>query len=150
MNDKKNPYLKKEKSIFLHTFKRQPLLITKAKGSFVWDEKGKRYLDFFSGLAVCGVGHNNVRVVKAIQKQAQQVLHTSNYSYTNPQIDLAEALTKKLPDSRVFFGNSGEEANELAIKLARLWAKNKNKKGRDIIKFHNSFHGRKLDRKRVV
>jgi acetylornithine/succinyldiaminopimelate/putrescine aminotransferase len=90
------------------------------------------------------VGHANKKVVRAIQKQCAQLIHSSNFFYTHPQTDLAQALTAKWSGSKVFFTNSGAEANELAIKLARLWATKKNKPGRDIISFHNSFHGRTL------
>lgn len=139
-----NPYLTEELKYFLYTFKRQPILIKKAKNGWVWDEKGGKYFDFFSGLAVCGVGHNNARVVKAVQRQAAQLIHSSNFFYTKPQFELAKALTEKFKPSRVFFSNSGAEANELAIKLARLWATKEKKKGREIITFQNSFHGRTM------
>lgn len=144
MSKIENPFLQHELKHFMHTFKRQPLMISKAKGSYVWDSKGKKYLDFFSGLAVCGIGHNNANVVRAIQKQASRLLHSSNFFYTQPQSDLAEALTKLYAGSKVFFSNSGAEANELAIKLARLWATRTNKPGREIITFENAFHGRTL------
>ncbi len=139
-----NPFLKTELKHFLHTFKRQPLWLVKAKGSYVWDKNGRKYLDFFSGLAVCGVGHNNSKVVKAVQKQAANLIHSSNFFYTTPQMELAEALTARYAGSKVFFSNSGAEANELAIKLARLWATRNNKAGREIITFENAFHGRTL------
>ncbi|MCG3205494.1 MAG: Acetylornithine aminotransferase [Elusimicrobia bacterium] len=139
-----NPFAEKELKHFLHTFKRQPLLIAKAKGALVWDNHGKKYFDFFSGLAVCGVGHNHPKVVQAIRSQAGKVLHSSNYFYTHPQMQLAESLTRRYEGSRVFFSNSGAEANELAIKLARLWATRNNKPGREIITFENAFHGRTL------
>ncbi len=139
-----NPYLATELQYFVHTFKRQPLLLTKAKGPYVWDEHGKKYLDFFSGLAVCGIGHNNTRVVKAIQNQTRRILHSSNYFYTAPQLKLARELTKRYAGSKVFFSNSGAEANEFAIKCARLWATRHQKPGRDIITFQNAFHGRTL------
>jgi len=140
----KNPYLREELKYFLHAYHRQPLVITKTKGPYVWDEKGRRYIDFTSGLAVCGIGHNHPNVIKAIQKQSRAALHTSNFFYTKPQMQLAKLLTSKQKGSRVFFSNSGAEANECAIKLARLWAGKMDKKGRDIIGFHNSFHGRTL------
>src|SRR5258708_3679445 len=117
MKPEANPYLSFEKKYFLHTFRRQPLLLTKARDSYVWDSKGKRYFDFFSGLAVCGVGHNHRRVVKAIYNQTSKLIHSSNYFYTEPQLKLAQALTSRFNSSRVFFSNSGAEANELAIKL---------------------------------
>lgn len=140
----KNPFLKTELKHFLHTFKRQPLLLVKARGSWVWDHRGKKYLDFFSGLAVCGIGHNNANVRAAIHRQSELLIHSSNYFYTRPQMDLAKALTGKFTGSKVFFCNSGAEANELAIKLARLWATQNKKLGREIITFENAFHGRTL------
>ncbi len=140
----KNPYFKTEQKFFLHTFKRQPLLLVKARGSWVWDVKGKKYLDFFSGLAVCGVGHNHPYIRKAIHYQTDHILHASNYFYTKPQLNLAARLTSRYPGSRVFLSNSGAEANECAIKLARLWAANNKKEGREIIVFENAFHGRTL------
>lgn len=144
MKPGQNPYLTQEQKYFLYTFRRQPLLLTKARGSYVWDIHGKRYLDFFSGLAVCGIGHNDPRVVAAIKRQAGALIHSSNYFYTRPQFELARLLTSKMKGSKVFFCNSGAEANELAIKLARLWAAQNKKAGREIIGYQNSFHGRTL------
>jgi predicted acetylornithine/succinylornithine family transaminase len=139
-----NPYLKNELKYFLHTFKRQPLLITKAAGPYIWDKNGRKYFDFFSGLAVCGVGHNHPRVKAAVHKQTERLLHVSNHFYTEPQMKVAQMLTGFYPGSRVFLANSGAEANELAIKLARLWATRNKKKGRSIITFKGAFHGRTL------
>src|SRR4051812_26941157 len=94
-NAARNPYLKAELKHFIHTFKRQPLRLVKARDSRVWDERGRAYYDFFSGIAVCSVGHNNVRVVRAIRKQAGALIHSSNYFYTPPQNELAKALTAR-------------------------------------------------------
>lgn len=142
--NKSNPFLKTELRYFLHTFKRQPLLLTKARGTYVWDHRGRRYLDFFSGISVCSVGHAHPNVVAAIQRQSNALLHVSNYFYTQPQMELAAALTKRIPGSRVFLSNSGAEANEMAIKLARLWASKNKKAGREIVVFSNAFHGRTI------
>lgn len=139
-----NPYEAKELKYFLHTFKRQPTLLTKASGPYVWDANGKKYFDFFSGLAVCGVGHNHPKIKAAIHKQTERLLHVSNHFYTEPQSQLAQMLTARYKGSKVFFSNSGAEANEMAIKLARLWASHEKKKGRTIITFSNAFHGRTL------
>jgi len=113
----------------------------KGKGSYVWDDHGKKYLDFVSGLAVNVLGHCHPEVSKAISKQAEQLIHTSNLYYTVPQAYLAELLVKNsLPGGKAFFGNSGAEANEAAIKLAR-----KNNPGRyKIITAEKSFHGRTM------
>jgi acetylornithine/N-succinyldiaminopimelate aminotransferase len=125
-----------------NTYKRTPLVIQRAQGSWVWDSKGKKYLDFFSGLAVSGIGHALPPVVAAIQAQSKKLLHTSNLFYTEPAARLAEVLCKRSFASKVFFCNSGAEANEAAIKLARKFG---SKDGRyEIIVFENSFHGRTL------
>jgi acetylornithine/N-succinyldiaminopimelate aminotransferase len=125
-----------------NTYKRNPLTIARAKGSWVWDEKGKKYLDFFSGLAVSGIGHSLPAVVSAIQKQSKKLLHTSNLYYTEPSALLAEQLCKRSFAKKVFFCSSGTEANESAIKIARKFG---HPNGRyEIIVFENSFHGRTL------
>ena len=127
----------------LNTYKRYPLVIKRGKGSWVWDDKGKKYLDFFSGLAVSGVGHAMPTVVAAIRAQAGKLLHTSNLYYTEPAAQLAQQLCEKSFADQVFFSNSGSEANECAIKVARRhgWKLG----GRhEIIVFENSFHGRTL------
>ena len=98
----KNPYYKDEQKYFLNTFKRQPWLLVKAKDSTVWDKNGKRYIDFFSGLAVCGVGHNHPAIVGAIKKQADKLLHSSNFFYTQPQMDLAKAITARYKGSQSY------------------------------------------------
>jgi len=125
-----------------NTYKRNPLVIKRAKGSWVWDEKGKKYLDFFSGLAVSGIGHALPPVLAAIQSQSKKLIHASNLFYTEPAALLAEQLCKRSFAKKVFLCNSGAEANEAAIKLARKFG---SKDGRyEIIVFENSFHGRTL------
>ncbi len=125
-----------------NTYKRYPLVMTRARGSWVWDERGKKYLDFFSGIAVSGIGHNLPSVVTAIRTQLKKLIHASNLYYTDPAARLAEQLCQRSFAGKVFFCNSGAEANEAAIKLARRhgW-----KNGRyEIIVFEKSFHGRTL------
>lgn len=130
-----------ERYIF-NTYKRYPLVLKKAKGSWVWDEKGKKYLDFFSGLAVSGIGHALPPVIHAIRTQSAKLIHTTNLYYTEPAALLAQQLCKRSFAGKVFFCNSGAEANEAAIKLARKYG---SKDGRyEIIVFENSFHGRTL------
>lgn len=125
-----------------NTYKRNPLVIKRAKGSWVWDENGKKYLDFFSGLAVSGIGHTLAPVVSAIRSQSNKLLHASNLFYTEPAALLAQELCKRSFAKKVFLCNSGAEANEAAIKLARKYGF---KDGRyEIIVFENSFHGRTL------
>ncbi|MDR2616592.1 MAG: aspartate aminotransferase family protein [Endomicrobium sp.] len=137
-----------ENQYFIHTYKRNNLVIKKAKNQFVWDDKGKKYLDFFSGISVCNVGHCNDFVVKAIKSQADLYIHTSNLYYAPSQIKLGQALAKRaFVGAKVFLSNSGAEANECAIKLARKWGfLNPSKDGNryEIICFDNSFHGRTM------
>ena len=128
-----------------HTYARYPLLLVRGKGTRVWDLEGEEYLDFVSGLAVCNLGHCHPKVVKAIQDQAEKLIHVSNFYYIEPQIQLALLLCKHSFADKVFFCNSGAEANEGALKLARKFAKEKAEKDRyEIITMERSFHGRTL------
>lgn len=120
-------------------FTRNPIVFVKGKGSYLWDNDGKKYLDMFPGWAVSGLGHCHPAIVKAISKQATQLIHMFNLFYNVPQGQLAEKLFKATGGMQSFFCNSGAEANEAAIKLARLHSP----KGKyEIITMHNSFHGR--------
>ncbi len=126
-----------------HTYARYPVVLVKGKGTRVWDTEGKEYLDFVSGLAVCNLGHCHPKVVKAIQNQAETLIHVSNFYYIEPQIRLAALLCEHSFADKVFFCNSGAEANEGAMKLARKYAKEKMKGDRyEIITMERSFHGR--------
>ncbi len=128
-----------------HTYARYPVLLVRGKGTRVWDLEGEEYLDFVSGLAVCNLGHCHPRVVKAIQDQADKLIHVSNFYYIEPQIQLASLLCKHSFADKVFFCNSGAEANEGAFKLARKFAKEKIGKDRyEIVTMEQSFHGRTL------
>jgi predicted acetylornithine/succinylornithine family transaminase len=128
-----------------NTYARYPILLVRGKGTRVWDLEGEEYLDFVSGLAVCNVGHCHPKVVKAIQDQAEKLIHVSNFYYIEPQIQLASLLCKHSFADKVFFCNSGAEANEGAMKLARKYAKEKISKDRhEIITMERSFHGRTL------
>lgn len=129
----------------MNTYARLPVAIARGGGVYVWDEQGKEYLDFVSGIAVNALGHCHPAVVEAITRQAGQLMHTSNLYYTGPQAQLAELLIEGSPFDRVFFCNSGAEANEAAIKLARKYGKEVLDLGRhEIITAWNSFHGRTL------
>ena len=126
----------------LNTYTRTPVVFVKGKGSYLWDEDGKRYLDFFPGWAVSGLGHCHKRVVNAVSRQLKDIIHVSNNYYSKPQSQLAERLSKNSFGGRVFFCNSGAEANEAAIKLARAYG---SEEGRyKIITMDKSFHGRTL------
>jgi predicted acetylornithine/succinylornithine family transaminase len=128
-----------------NTYARYPILLVRGRGTRVWDLEGEEYLDFVSGLAVCNLGHCHPRVVKTIQDQAEKLIHVSNFYYIEPQIHLASLLCKHSFADKVFFCNSGAEANEGALKLARKFAKEKIGKDRyEIITMERSFHGRTL------
>ncbi len=131
--------------VIAHTYNRFPILPVRGKGTRIWDREGKEYIDFFSGLAVCNLGHCHPRVVRAIQDQAERLIHVSNLYYIEPQIELASLLCQHSFADKVFFCNSGAEANEGALKLARKYAKEKMGQDRyEIITMEHSFHGRTL------
>lgn len=127
------------------TYKRFPITLVKGDGCRVWDENGKEYIDFVGGIAVCALGHSSPIVSKALYEQSRKLVHVSNLFYTQPQTELAQILVENSFADRVFFCNSGAEANEAAIKLARRYSKEKFGSGRhSIITMHNSFHGRTM------
>ena len=131
--------------VIAKTYKRFPIVITKGKGCHLWDATGKQYTDFVSGIAVCNLGHAHPRISKALAKQADTLLHVSNLYYTEPQVQLASWLTQNSFADRVFFCNSGAEANEAAIKLARKYFKDKGERERyRIVSMEQSFHGRTM------
>ncbi len=127
----------------MNTYNRYPVVLRKGRGMKVWSSDGREYLDFVAGVAVNILGHCHPKVVVAIQKQAQRLIHVSNYYYIEPQIKLAKLLVENSFADKVFFCNSGAEANEAAIKLARKYAKEQTGAERfEIITALNSFHGR--------
>lgn len=128
-----------DKEYVMQTYGRQPLALKEGKGAVVWDVEGRPYIDCVAGIAVNNVGHAHPNVAEAISKQAHKLIHTSNIYYTEEQVRLAELLVKVSPHQKAFFCNSGAEANEGAIKLARKYTG----KG-EIIAMENSFHGRTI------
>jgi acetylornithine aminotransferase len=129
----------------MQTYARQPISILRGRGSKVYDMEGREYIDFVGGIAVNILGHGHPDLVQAIQRQAAQLIHISNLYYTEPQVKLAQVLVDHSFADRVFFCNSGAEANEAAIKLARRYGHEKYGAGRfEIITMKNSFHGRTL------
>jgi acetylornithine/N-succinyldiaminopimelate aminotransferase len=127
--------------VFIQTYNRFPAAMVKGSGCRLWDADGKEYLDFLSGIAVCALGHSHPAVTEAVCRQAGSLMHVSNLFYTAPQIELAELLIANSFADRVFMANSGAEANEAAIKLARIHSG----AGRfEIISLAGSFHGRTL------
>jgi acetylornithine aminotransferase len=127
------------------TYARQPISIVRGRGSKVYDLEGREYIDFVAGIAVNILGHGHPDLVLAVQKQAAQLIHTSNLYYTEPQVKLAQMLVDHSFADQVFFCNSGAEANEAAIKLARRYSHDKYGAGRfEIITMKQSFHGRTM------
>ncbi len=126
------------------TYRRLPVTFTHGEGAWLWDEAGKRYLDALSGIAVCGLGHAHPAVRDALCEQAGSLIHTSNLYQIAAQTELGARLTACAGMDRVFFGNSGAEANEAAIKLARLHGHQGGIERPAILVMENSFHGRTL------
>ena len=146
-----NDNSKKEKTIPLadkymfQTYGRFPITLVRGEGCRVWDEEGKVYFDFVGGIAVCALGHSSPVVSRALEEQSKKLVHVSNLYYTRPQTELAQLLVKHSFGDRVFFCNSGAEANEAAIKLARRYSHEMFGSGRHvIISMIESFHGRTM------
>jgi len=133
------------KLYLMNTYNRYPVVFVRGRGMKLYDSDGKEYTDFLAGIAVNNLGHCHPKVVVAMQKQAQKLVHVSNYFHIEPQIRLAKMLVQNSFADRVFFCNSGAEANEAAIKLARKYAKeNMGPERHEIITAYNSFHGRTI------
>lgn len=128
----------------MSNYKRFPIVLTRGLGVHVWDSDGKSYLDLVAGIAVCALGHSHPRVVEALKKQAETLTHVSNIYHIAPQIHLAQLLVENSCCDKAFFCNSGAEANEAAIKLARKYASEKMPGRFELITMHDSFHGRTL------
>jgi acetylornithine/N-succinyldiaminopimelate aminotransferase len=134
-----------DQQYFMHTFARFPIVLSHGSGMKVWDMEGKQYLDFLAGIAVNALGHNHPRLVETISQQAAKMIHISNLFYSESQANLAEKLVKLFGGSaKVFLGNSGAEANEGALKLARKYATEQKTGKFEIITTMHSFHGRTL------
>jgi acetylornithine/N-succinyldiaminopimelate aminotransferase len=134
----------REHKVYMPTFKRQPLVLARGEGCYVWDEDGTRYLDLVAGIAVNVLGHGHPKLVAAVASQAAILMHVSNLYYTRPQVEFAELVTQLSGMEQVFFTNSGAEANEAAIKLARKYGKLYKNGAFGIITAVQSFHGRTM------
>lgn len=134
--------LQREQELFFHTYKRLPLEVDRGEGCYLFTKDGRRYLDFFGGIAVNALGYNHDRLCKAIEQQVHKYVHVSNYFVQEPQVLLAERLLGASKFSRIFFSNSGTEATEGAIKLARKWGKPQGKT--HLFGLSNGFHGRTM------
>lgn len=135
---------RRAEAVLVGNYRQQPIAVVRGEGSHVWDADGKRYLDFLAGIATTSLGHCHPRLVEALDAQARKLWHASNAVFTQPQIELAERLTARSFAERIFFCNSGTEANEAALKLARRWQRDRGQDRFEIIAFENSFHGRTL------
>ena len=133
-----------ESKYYMQVVRRQPIVLVRGEGTRVWDDEGKEYLDFVGGWAVNNIGHANPVVAEAVAQQARTLVQTSNQFYTIPQLQLAQTLVENSCLDRVFIGNSGAEANEGAVKLARKYGKLHRNGAYEVITAWNSFHGRTL------
>ena len=134
----------REAAIHMQTARRVPITLVRGEGTRVWDDQGKSYLDFVAGIASDTLGHSDPGLVKAISEQAATLIHVSNIFYSVPQIELGEMLIAHSVLDQVFFCNSGAEANEAAIKMARKWGIENRNGAFEIIATNNGFHGRTL------
>ena len=134
----------------ISTYRRLPIAIAKGEGNYLYDTDGKRYLDLFTGLAVNVLGHSHPRIVEALVEQGKKFLHISNVFLNQPAIRLAQRLVEASIPGKVFFGNSGAEATEAAIKLIHKWTKTEGQGREGIVVLRNSFHGRTLGAVRLT
>lgn len=144
MREKDEQIFAKDKAAYLPVFSRYGIVLDHGDGAYVYDSSGKKYIDFLAGIAVNVLGHAHPALVRAVTEQAKKMIHCSNLYYTQAQADAAARLAKLSGLGKVFFGNSGAEANEGAIKLARKHAWRKDPEKIEIITAYHSFHGRTL------
>lgn len=131
-------------AVLVGNYKQQPIAVVRGEGCHVYDADGRRYLDMIAGIATVGLGHCHPRLVEVVGEQAKRLWHASNVVYSTPQIELAERICANSFAERVFFCNSGAEANEAALKLARRWQRIRGEDRYEIVAFERSFHGRSL------
>lgn len=135
-------YMDESNQYIMNTYGRFEIEIQKGEGCYLYDQNDKGYLDLCAGIAVNTLGYNHARLSQELKSQIEHIMHTSNYYYTRPQVEAAKLLVEHSPFDKVFFCNSGTEANEAAIKLARKHGKSIDQEKYQIISMHNSFHGR--------
>jgi predicted acetylornithine/succinylornithine family transaminase len=131
-----------EERYLMRTYARAPVEFVRGEGAVLWDAEGREYLDFLAGISVCSVGHCNPDVVEAVREQAGRLIHVSNLFYSEPMVRLAGRLCESSLGGRAFFSNSGTEANECAIKVARKHAHGRGVEAPEIVSFERDFHGR--------
>jgi predicted acetylornithine/succinylornithine family transaminase len=133
------------KQSLLGNYRQPPFVLVRGRGCEVWDADGRRYLDLAAGIAVCSLGHAHPAIAAAVAEQAATLVHTSNLFYNARSVELAAALVERTPAARIFFCNSGTEANEALIKLVRRWHHDQGRpERREIVATHHSFHGRTI------
>lgn len=130
--------------VLVGNYKQQPIAVERGEGCYLYDVEGNRYLDMIAGISTVSLGHCHPRLVKALQGQAEKLWHASNVVHSLPQVELAERICAHSFAERVFFCNSGAEANEAALKLARRWQRSQGRDRFEILAFERSFHGRTL------
>ena len=140
----KNAVMALDAQYYLPVFARYPIVLERGEGPYVYDNEGKKYLDFLAGIAVNLLGHGHPGLVKAVAEQAGKLIHCSNLYYTEVQAKLVQKLAQRSGLERVFIANSGAEANEGAMKLARKYGKLQSESKVEIITAQHSFHGRTL------
>jgi acetylornithine/N-succinyldiaminopimelate aminotransferase len=131
-----------EQRYLMQTYRRAPVQFVRGEGALLWDSEGKEYLDFLAGISVCSIGHCHPAVVEAVREQAGLLMHVSNLFFSEPMVRLAERLAESSLGGRVFFSNSGAEATECAIKIARKRAHGRGVELPEIVSFERDFHGR--------
>ena len=140
-----NPFIQEANQQFVSVYNRYPIILDHGEGMYLYDTDGKRYLDFGSGIGVCGLGYHDPNYTRILQEQLEKLLHTSNLFYNVPAIEAAKRFNQASHMEQVFFTNSGTEAIEGAIKIAKKYhfLRNKNQNG-EIIAMKKSFHGRSM------
>jgi len=131
-----------EERYLMQTYRRAPVEFVRGEGPLLWDSEGREYLDFLAGISVCSIGHCHPAVVEAVREQSGRLMHVSNLFYSEPMVQLAKRLSESSLGGRVFFSNSGAEANECAIKIARKHAHARGVASPEIVSFEHDFHGR--------
>lgn len=139
-----NQYIEQAENALLHTYNRYQIVLEKGEGVYLYDDEGKKYLDFAAGIAVCSLGYGHPRYTKALKSQVGRLVHTSNLFYSKPAAEAAERLKRAARMDRVFFTNSGTEAIEGALKAARKYAYTKQSGKYEFIAMNHSFHGRSM------
>ena len=139
-----NQYIEQAENALLHTYNRYQIVLEKGEGIYLYDDEGKKYLDFAAGIAVCSLGYAHPRYTKALKSQVERLVHTSNLFYSKPAAEAAERLKRAARMDRVFFTNSGTEAIEGALKAARKYAYTKQSGKYEFIAMNHSFHGRSM------